>query len=34
MMQCQAYGEVGVKIRAGGSEVNKSCALYEDLHVA
>ena len=28
MVQCQAYGEVGVKFRAGA---NKSSGLYEDV---
>ena len=31
MVQCRAYGEVGVKNRAGFIEVNKSSGLYEDI---
>ena len=31
MVQCQAYGEVGVKTRAGASDANNSGGLYEDV---
>ena len=31
MVPCQAYGEVGVKNRAGDGQVNKSSELYEDI---
>ena len=29
MVQCEAYGEVGVKFRAGASDVNNCSGLYE-----
>ena len=31
MVPCQACGEVGVKLIAGGSDVNKSSGLDEDI---
>ena len=31
MVQCQAYGEVGVKFRAGASDVTQSGGLYEHI---
>ena len=31
MVQCQAYGEVGLKKRASDREVNQSSGLYEDI---